>query len=573
MMKKIFISYSHEDNKQNGKIRSFYESIQKNNWVIFLDQENLKTDYKHDINEALNNTNFFIFFYSKNYYYSEMCNYEYLRALKIQKEKNLIMIQVNVDDYEDKLFKYEKEETETIIFNINDPDLSQKTEKIIEDNNLVNLNLVSLNKEINNLSFKLKNFENLEKNIEFFILSNENLNLQKEEINISFNENYSIFHWIEIESKPILENLLYVTKINIVYFDYWWDKEEMQEQKINIQIRKENLEEKIMLIKILRHFVQKVKIKKMQEAYNQNNHSTFLINYNEKDNKILNKLEVGAEENFNILEKEENKDNYIEKINQNDFFVFLNTENYYNDPLCNWIYLRALELKGSEKIIEINCRNQSDIYVEKKSKIYYYDLSKLNQVPKKFIENSSNIKFEKNNNGWNISFFKFKKYFKNNLVIELDSNEEIKKEDINIEPDSDHKNKEIKINIKKIEHNSEEKLFKISLDFFYERSVDNLLNNLNKFDDDVLKFQFNIVNSKTFEIKNIHYNYFKLKNNYLYLDYSYNQKINTILNSDNNENKWIINLIRDSLSNLFSSENKFEDIKSKISKIINNSSN
>lgn len=564
MMKKIFISYAWSDN-QDGKIRNFYESIKKNNWFIFFDQKNLNIDYKHEINEALNNINFFIFFYSKNYYYSEMCNYEYLRALKIQKEKNLIMIQVNVDDYEDKLFKYEKEET--IILNINDPDLSQKIEKIIEDNNLVNLNLVNLNKNINNLSLKLKNFENLEKNIEFFILSNENLNLQKKEINISFNENYSISHSIEIESKPILENLLYVTKINIVYFDYWWDKEEMQEQKINIQIRKENLEEKIMLIKILRHFVQKVKIKKMREVYNQNNHSTFLINYNEKDNKILNELEGRAEENFNILKKEENKDNYIEKINQNDFFVFLNTKNYYNDPLCNWIYLRALELKGSKKIIEINHGSPSDIYVYKKSKIYYDHLSKLHDIAKKFIESSSNIKLEKNdNNGWNISFFKFKKYFKNNLVLELTSNEEIKEEDINIELNNYDK-KEIKINIKKIEHNKQKKLFKFSLDFFYEKSVYDLLDNVDKFDNDVyvLKFQFNISNSKIFEIENIYYDSFKLKNNYLLLNYSYEQKINTILNPDNNdENKWILDWIRDNLSIFFYDEKKIEYIKQKV---------
>ena len=569
MMKKIFISYAHLDNndEQGKKISNFYKSIKKNNWDIFFDEINVHNNYIDDVNKGLENINFFIFFYSKNYYYSEMCNYEYLRALKMQKEKNLIMIQINVDNYEDKIFKYEKKETETIILNLNDKDLLQEIKKIIEDNDLHNFNLVNLNKNINNLSLKLKNFENLEKNIEFFILSNENLNLQKEEINISFNENYSISHWIKIESKPILENLLYVTKINIVYFDYWWDKEEMQEQKINIQIKKENLEEKIMLIKILRHFVQKVKIKKMREVYNENNHSTFLINYNEKDNKILNELEGRDEENFNILEKEKNKDNYIEKINQNDFFVFLNTKNYYNDPLCNWIYLRALELKGSKKIIEINHGSPSDIYVYKKSKIYYDDLSKLHDIAKKFIENSSNIKLEKNdNNGWNIIFFKFKKYFKNNLVLELTSNEKIKEEDINIEF-INHDKKEIKINIKKIEHNTQKKLFKFSLDFFYEKSVYDLLNNVDKFDNDVyvLKFQFNISNSKIFEIENIHYDSFKLKNNYLLLNYSYEQKINTILNPDNNyENKWILDWIRDNLSNLFYDEKKIEYIKQKV---------
>ena len=99
---KIFFSFSEKDknvvNKLFNEIKIKFNIISEEQYFKFDEPGKVNENYLDDINKNLKESSHFIFFNSKNYCESPMCNYEYVRALELQKENNLIIFEINLDN-------------------------------------------------------------------------------------------------------------------------------------------------------------------------------------------------------------------------------------------------------------------------------------------------------------------------------------------------------------------------------------------------------------------------------------------------------------------------------------------
>lgn len=100
---KIFFSFAEKDKDiVNDLIEQIKKKISLSESGYFKYTENVGKNYLEDIDNSLKNeTNLFVFFNSENYYKSLMCNYEYLRALELEKRKSSNIIQIKLDQSDD----------------------------------------------------------------------------------------------------------------------------------------------------------------------------------------------------------------------------------------------------------------------------------------------------------------------------------------------------------------------------------------------------------------------------------------------------------------------------------------
>lgn len=100
---KIFFSFADKDKDiVNDLIEQIKKKIGLSESDYFKYTENVGKNYLEDIDNSLKNeTRLFVFFNSENYYKSLMCNYEYLRALELEKQKFSNIIQIKLDESDD----------------------------------------------------------------------------------------------------------------------------------------------------------------------------------------------------------------------------------------------------------------------------------------------------------------------------------------------------------------------------------------------------------------------------------------------------------------------------------------